>query len=105
MDLAKIGSFTFKEIDAKRFPLFYLTKQAYAMGNCALIVLNIANEVAVKAYLERKIGFLDINKIIENALQKIEQTQISSVEDVINYSETYALYCSKSAFEQDRLHY
>ncbi|WPX96218.1 1-deoxy-D-xylulose-5-phosphate reductoisomerase [Candidatus Bandiella euplotis] len=95
LDLAKIGSFTFKEIDAKRFPLFYLTKQAYAMGNCALIVLNIANEVAVKAYLERKIGFLDINKIIENALQKIEQTQISSVEDVINYSETYALYCSK----------
>ncbi len=85
LDLAKIGSFTFKGIDKKRFPLFYLAREAYKAGQCAVITINIANEIAVKLFLNKQIGFMDINNIIETALQKVESVELSSVEDVIEY--------------------
>ena len=86
LDLTKVGSLTFREIDKKRFPLFYLAKEVYKTGNCALIAFNVANEVAVEAYLNKRLGFLDINKVIENALQRIKDVDITSVEDVIQYA-------------------
>jgi 1-deoxy-D-xylulose-5-phosphate reductoisomerase len=86
LDLTKVGSLTFREIDKKRFPLFYLAKEVCKAGNCALIAFNVANEVAVEAYLNKRLGFLDINKVIENALQRIKDVDITSVEDVIQYA-------------------
>jgi 1-deoxy-D-xylulose-5-phosphate reductoisomerase len=86
VDFTKIGSLIFKEIDKNRFPLFYLAKEVYREGQCALIILNIANELAVDAYLKKQIGFLDINSVIETSLQKIKHVEINSIDDVINYS-------------------
>ena len=86
LDLTKISSLSFQTIDKKRFPLFYLAKEAYKAGQCATIILNVANEVAVKAFLSKEIGFLDINKIIENTLQKTKPVDITSIDDVIRYS-------------------
>ena len=85
-NFAKIGAFTFRNIDKKRFPLFYLAKEAYRSGQCAVITFNVANEIAVKAFLNKEIRFMDINRIIENALQKIELAELHSIEDIISYS-------------------
>ena len=86
LDLVKINTFSFKEIDKKQFPLFYLARKAYKAGRCAVIIVNIANEIAVEAFLNKQIGFIDINKVIETALQKIKAVKLSSVDDIINYS-------------------
>ena len=86
LDFAKIGAFTFRDIDKKQFPLFYLAREAYKAGQCAVITLNVTNEVAVKAFLNQQIGFMDINREIETALEKIKPVKISSVEDVVNYA-------------------
>lgn len=86
LDLTKISSLTFREIDKKRFPLFYLAKETYKSGNCALITFNVANEVAVNLFLNKQLGFLEINEVIERALQTIKYVKLFSVEDVVQYA-------------------
>jgi len=68
LDLAKIGSLTFEEPDAVKFPALRLGREALALGGTAPALMNAANEVAVQAFLDGKIGFLDIEKIIEATL-------------------------------------
>ena len=68
LDLAKIGSLTFEAPDPSRFPALRLGREALAQGGTAPALLNAANEVAVQAFLDGKIGFLDIEKIIEATL-------------------------------------
>ena len=64
LDLAKIGSFTFDAPDDERFPCFALARQALAQGGSMPAVLNGANEIAVAAFLGRRIGFLDIAAVV-----------------------------------------
>jgi 1-deoxy-D-xylulose-5-phosphate reductoisomerase len=87
LDFAKIGSLNFQKITQEYFPLFYLAKQAYKLGNYALITFNTANEIAVEAFLQKKISFLEINKVIEDSISKIEFVKVSSLEDVLSFSE------------------
>lgn len=91
LDFAKISSLNFQKITQERFPLFYLAKKAYKLGNYALIVFNIANEIAVEAFLQKKISFLGINKIIEYSISEIEFVEIASLEDVLSLSEEIKL--------------
>lgn len=69
LDLAKIGQLTFEAPDPERFPALRLGREALKLGGTAPALMNAANEVAVQAFLEDKIGFLDIEKIIEKTLQ------------------------------------
>ena len=91
LDFTKIGSLNFQKITQERFPLFYLAKQAYKLGNYALITFNIANEIAVEAFLQKKISFLEISKIIEGLINKTKLIKISSLEDVFDFSEEVKL--------------
>ena len=68
LDLAKVSQLTFEEPDPVRFPALRLGREAIKMGGTAPALMNAANEVAVQAFLDNKIGFLDIEKIIEAAL-------------------------------------
>jgi len=71
LDLAKIGSLTFEAPDPVKFPTLRLGREAMALGGTAPAVLNAANEVAVQAFLDGRIGFLAIAAIIEETLAHV----------------------------------
>jgi len=83
MDLAAIGSLTFDAPDRERFPALDLAYVALQAGGSAPAILNAANEVAVAAFLEHRIGFLEITKMVEETLSRMSGGSISSIEEVI----------------------
>ncbi|HWM32215.1 MAG TPA: 1-deoxy-D-xylulose-5-phosphate reductoisomerase [Methyloceanibacter sp.] len=70
LDLAEIGALTFEAPDMERFPALRVAKEVLAAGGSAGTVLNAANEVAVEAFLAKRIGFLAIAALVETALEK-----------------------------------
>jgi len=72
LDLAEIGQLTFETPDTTRFPCLALAQRALLKLGCAPTILNAANEVAVEAFLARKIAFSDISRVVESALEKCE---------------------------------
>jgi 1-deoxy-D-xylulose-5-phosphate reductoisomerase len=82
LDLAAIGSLTFERPDEVRFPALRLAREALAAGGAAPTVLSAANEVAVAAFLDRRIGFLDIASVVERTLQRVAAPQIDALETV-----------------------
>ncbi len=68
LDLAQLGSLTFEAPDLVRFPALRLAQEALADGGAAPTVLNAANEVAVALFLARRIGFMEIPRIVEETL-------------------------------------
>jgi len=82
LDLAEIGVLTFERPDEVRFPALRLAREALAAGGAAPTVLNAANEVAVAAFLNRQIGFLDIASVVERTLERAVVPQIDTLEAV-----------------------
>lgn len=68
LDLAAVGRLDFEQPDLERFPCLRLAWQALASGQAACIALNAANEVAVEAFLQGRLGFTGIAEIIETVL-------------------------------------
>jgi 1-deoxy-D-xylulose-5-phosphate reductoisomerase len=68
LDFAKLAPLTFERPDSGRFPSLRLAREALTLGGLAPVVLNAANEVAVAAFLARRIGFLDIARIVEDVM-------------------------------------
>lgn len=68
LDLVKIARLTFEAPDLVRFPALRLAREALRMGGLATAWLNGANEIAVAAFLDGRIGFLDIPAIAEDGL-------------------------------------
>ncbi|HMK90143.1 MAG TPA: 1-deoxy-D-xylulose-5-phosphate reductoisomerase [Methylocystis sp.] len=69
LDLAAIGALTFEPPDCDRFPALRLALDALAAGGALPTVLNAANEMAVEAFINRRIGFSDIARHVEAALE------------------------------------
>jgi 1-deoxy-D-xylulose-5-phosphate reductoisomerase len=84
LDLARIGSLQFEQPDTRRFPALRLAREALDDGRGAPIVLNAANEVAVAAFLDRRIGFGDIARTVEQALEAIKAPAPASIAEVID---------------------
>lgn len=72
LDLAQLGQLNFEAPDLDRFPCLALAQRALRAGGAAPTILNAANEVAVEAFLARKIGFCDIARIVDSALEQCE---------------------------------
>jgi 1-deoxy-D-xylulose-5-phosphate reductoisomerase len=68
LDLAAVGTLTFKEYDVMRFPALQMCYDAGKEGGTMPVVLNSANEVAVKAFLDKKIRYIDIVQIVQETL-------------------------------------
>ncbi len=83
LDLAKLARLTFEAPDPLRFPALRLARAAMEAGGGAPCVLNAANEVAVAAFLDRRIGFLEIAEIVERSLDLLPDRQIKGLDDVI----------------------
>ncbi|MDO1559952.1 1-deoxy-D-xylulose-5-phosphate reductoisomerase [Brevundimonas sp. 2R-24] len=69
LDLTTCGPLTFEAPDLTRFPALRLAREALAAGGEAPAVLNGANEAAVRAFLDRRIGFSDIAAVVEEVLE------------------------------------
>jgi 1-deoxy-D-xylulose-5-phosphate reductoisomerase len=82
LDLAAIARLDFGEPDLERFPALRLAREALEAGGSAPAVLNAANEVAVATFLDGRIPFPDISKLVEIALQENDSPGPQSIEDV-----------------------
>ena len=82
LDLAKIGVLNFEAPDSVRFPALRLAREALQAGRGAPTVLNAANEVAVRGFLNGQIAFLDITRIVEGTLEKLQPMSAESLDDI-----------------------
>ncbi|PXY98258.1 1-deoxy-D-xylulose-5-phosphate reductoisomerase [Gilliamella apicola] len=82
LDFTKIASLTFNQPDFDRYPCLKLAIDASNQGQAATTVLNAANEIAVAAFLENKIGFMDIAKQVSKVLEKLTFPEPTTIEDV-----------------------
>ena len=83
LDLAELATLTFEAPDPERFPCLRLAQEALATGGAAPIILNAANEIAVAAFLKRKIQFMDIPRLVEFCLLKVGVGEVNSIEAVM----------------------
>lgn len=83
LDLAAIGRLDFAEPDLERFPALRLAREALAGGGGASAIMSAANEVAVDAFLGRRIGFLDIAAVVEQVMQQLGAPPADTLEAVL----------------------
>jgi 1-deoxy-D-xylulose-5-phosphate reductoisomerase len=86
LDLASLGALSFEAPDEERFPALRLARQVLAAGGGSRTVLNAANEVAVQAFLDGRIGFLGIAALVEATLGRsahISAPSPDSVDEVL----------------------
>jgi 1-deoxy-D-xylulose-5-phosphate reductoisomerase len=84
LDILRAAMLTFEAPDAVRFPSLGLARAAAAAGGTTPAVLNAANEVAVEAFLQRRLSFPEIPEVIERVLARHHTTPADSLEDVLN---------------------
>ena len=88
LDLAAVGRLTFEPPDEQRFPALRVAREALVSGGGCPTVLNAANETAVHAFLEGRIGFLDIVETVERTLESTPGGKLESLDDVYNFDIT-----------------
>ena len=83
LDLTRVGQLTFYEPDTDKFPCLRLAREALEHGGGSPVVLNAANEIAVAAFLDRRIGFTEIPQLIEWALDDAPTRSVRSLEECV----------------------
>ncbi len=87
LNIFQVARLDFSEPDLGRFPCLRLAIEAIKQGGTSSAVLNAANEVAVQAFLDRKISFLSIATIIEQTLAELGSTQADTLQAVMSADE------------------
>jgi 1-deoxy-D-xylulose-5-phosphate reductoisomerase len=108
LDLVKAGSLTFREPDHQKYPCMQLAYSAGRAGGAMPAVLNAANEQAVALFLEEKIAFLDIPRLIEMACDRFatQNTSTPSLSDILaadQWARENVLTASQTLNNGDRL--
>ena len=87
LDLARVATLSFEEPDLVRFPALALARKALAAGGAAPTVLNAANEIAVREFVGRRLGFAGIPALVEATLDAAERegsmAEPQSIEDAV----------------------
>lgn len=84
LDLLGVGRLDFEAPDPDRFPCLRLARQAAEEGGTACAILNAANEIAVEAFLNRRIGFAAIPVIIEHTLNQLAAETVLDLDHVMH---------------------
>jgi 1-deoxy-D-xylulose-5-phosphate reductoisomerase len=84
LDLGQIGRLDFEPPDHVRFPSIGLARAAARAGGTAPTLLNAANEVAVQAFLDRRLNFTGIATVIDRVLQRLESCPVKVLGDVLD---------------------
>jgi 1-deoxy-D-xylulose-5-phosphate reductoisomerase len=83
LDLAAVSRLEFSEPDLDHFPALRLARSALEAGGGAPAILNAANEIAVAAFLQREIGFLDIVGTVSQVLDRMGTPPADTLDDVL----------------------
>ncbi len=83
LDLLNCGNLTFSPPDEETFPCLALAKEAARAGGTATAILNGANEEAVSLFLEGKLGFMDIPRLVERALAAVPIVQNPVLDEIL----------------------
>ncbi len=83
VDLAQIAQLNFRKPDYERFPCLRLAFDALHAGGSAAAVLNAANEIAVEAFLDRRLGFREIPGLIETVMRRIPVEPVTDLDSVL----------------------
>jgi 1-deoxy-D-xylulose-5-phosphate reductoisomerase len=83
LDLVALGRLEFAEPDMERFPALRLAREALHAGGGVPTLMSAANEIAVEAFLQRRIGFLDIAGVVEQVMLEMGALPADSLEAVI----------------------
>lgn len=84
LDFFNTAAFEFQAVDFRKYPNLKLAIEACKNGQAACTALNAANEIAVEAFLDKKIKFNDIYKINETSVRKFVSEQVSNINEVIS---------------------
>ncbi|MCX8650205.1 1-deoxy-D-xylulose-5-phosphate reductoisomerase [Gilliamella sp. B2776] len=95
LDFTQISSLTFNQPDFIRYPCLKLAIEACGDGQTATTALNAANEVAVEAFLQHKIGFMDIAKQVATTLDQLNFPEPATIDDVFTIDAWARAQCSK----------
>jgi 1-deoxy-D-xylulose-5-phosphate reductoisomerase len=82
-NFARIGSLTFEEPDVERFPALGLARRAGEVGGTLPAVLNAANEVAVDAFCDRRISFVQISELVAQTMKAHEVVAHPTLEQIM----------------------
>lgn len=85
VDLAQIGLLAFQRPDFDRFPCLKLAYDALTAGGTAPAILNAANEIAVQAFLERRIGFRAIDRVIAQVMDQLPHGEITDIDSLLEH--------------------
>ncbi len=85
LDLVAIGQLNFEAPDLEAFPALRLAKESLLAGTAHLVTLNAANEILVEAFLERRIGYMEIPTILEQMLAKTIPTTLKDEEALLAF--------------------
>ena len=87
LDWSESRNWTFSAPDLKKFPALRLAYQAFRAGGSAGCTLNAADEIAVEAFLERKISFPSIAAVLEETLERVPNRVAGSVQEILDIDE------------------
>ena len=85
LNLADLHKLEFYQPDLERFPGLGLAFQVLEAGGNAAVTYNAANEVAVDAFLQRRIGFLQIASVVSTAMNRCKQGKIGSLDEILEF--------------------
>ncbi len=97
LDLSAVGRLDFEPPDVTRFPCLRLAREALAAGGNATAILNASNEVAVAAFLARRLRFPDIATVVEETLERVPNHAGSSLEAVLAADHAARVEASRAA--------
>jgi 1-deoxy-D-xylulose-5-phosphate reductoisomerase len=83
LDWSALRRLDFEEVPAKKFPCLTLAREAARIGGPLPCALNAADEVAVAAFLENRLDFLGIARVVEHVLERMPRTAMGSIDDVL----------------------
>lgn len=94
-DLFKVASMTFEKPDLEKFPCLGLAFQAGQDGGIMPCVLNAANEIAVMSFLQKKIGFTAIARVVGETLQRYSPAPANSLEQLLDIDREARIYAEE----------
>ncbi|GBF29545.1 1-deoxy-D-xylulose 5-phosphate reductoisomerase [bacterium MnTg03] len=83
LDLLQVGQLDFQVVDENRYPCLPLAREAFRQGGTSMAILNAANEVAVENFLNHRIKFTEIAKLVEATLLHIDSNSAKSLEVIL----------------------
>ncbi len=98
LDLTKVGALNFREPDFETFPALGLAYHALKQGGSYPVVLNAANEIAVQAFLEEKITFMNIVEVVSKTMEAHSSKTCTDVDEILEIDKWAREQTSKSVY-------